>query len=63
MKSRKNSMQGDLFGNSEIYNLKSEIQDLDEAIAKALKADNYNKARELTEKQEFLIQKMVELGE
>lgn len=56
-------MQGDLFGNSEIYNLKSEIQDLDEAIAKALKADNYNKARELTEKQEFLIQKMVELGE
>ncbi len=63
MKSRTNKQQGDLFGLPEIETLRNEIQELDEAIAKAIKADNYNKAKELTEIQEQLIQRLVDLGE
>ncbi len=63
MKSRINKQQGDLFGLPEIETLRREIQELDEAIAKALKSDNYNKAKALATKQEHLIQRLVNLSE
>ncbi len=63
MKRRKNASQGDLFGISEVENIKAEIQSLDQGIAKEMKAGKFDAAKKLTTEQERLIQKLVELGD
>ncbi len=60
---KKQSVQEELFGLSKMENIKQQIRDLDRLISKALKQKEYAKARDLTEKQELLLQQMVDKKE
>ena len=60
MSPKKQTIQVELFGLSEAENTKQQIRELDQLIAKAVKQKNYPKAKELTERQEKLLQLLVE---
>jgi hypothetical protein len=60
MNPRKQAIQGELFGLSEVEHVRQQIRELDSLIAKAVKQKEFLKAKELTEKQEALLQKLVE---
>jgi len=63
MKKRPVSMQGELFGTSDVLELKNRIRELDRRMARAMKAEDYTLAKTLTEQQETLIQQLVQLGD
>lgn len=63
MKGRENFIQKDLFGESKIKNLRIQIKELDRMIAHAVKMKEYQKAKELTDKQSQIIQELVILNE
>jgi hypothetical protein len=60
MKPKKQVIQGELFGLSEAEHVRQQIKELDALIARALKQKEFLKAKELTEKQELLLQKLVD---
>jgi uncharacterized membrane protein (DUF106 family) len=55
--------QEELFGADKTQELKNTIKELDSAIAKALKAKDFAKAKSLTEQQSRLLQELVEMNE
>ena len=57
------AFQGDLFGSSKADELRRQVRELDSSIAKALKVNDYPKAKELTKQQKKCIQELVDLGE
>ncbi len=61
MSPRKQAVQGELFGRSDAENARLQIRELDALISKAMKQKEFLKAKELTEKQEKLLQKMVDI--
>lgn len=62
MKGKQYAAQEDLFGISKTQNLQQQVKELTVLIDKALKTNDYIKARELTAKQETLINELVTLG-
>jgi len=60
MRSKKQSVQEELFGLSETENARQQIRELDRLISKAVKQKEYAKAKDLTERQEMLLQHLVE---
>jgi len=63
MKKKSYGMQSNLFGESKTKELQHMVKDLDAQIAKALKNKEFQKAKELTIKQEDCIQELVSLNE
>ena len=63
MKRRNRSEQENLFGLPELETLKRRIKELDLQISKALKQNDYTRAKQLTDQQAELLQAMVENGE
>jgi len=63
MKNKRKQNQEDLFGLSELEALKRQIKEMDQQISRALKSNNYTKAKELTERQAQLLQAMLENGD
>ena len=63
MKRRRNAKQVDLFDAPKSLELKERVRELDRQIAGALKGNDYDKAKELTQEQEGLIQELVKMGE
>ncbi len=63
MKNSRMALQEDLFESSGPKELKRQVRELDELIARALKENNYKRAKELTTRQEAIIQELVRMGE
>ena len=63
MTSRPLAVQEDLFESSEVPELRRRVRELDKLILRALKHDNYERAKELTEQQKSIIQELVNLGD
>lgn len=63
MKNSQMALQEDLFEPDGSKELKRQVRELDKLIARALKENNYEKAKELTSQQEAIIQKLVKMGE
>jgi uncharacterized membrane protein (DUF106 family) len=63
MKSVQKSAQENLFGLTEIEALKRRIKELDQQISSALKKGDYTNAKNLTDRQAELLQKVLENGE
>ena len=62
MKRKSFAAQEDLFGSSRVQNLQQQVKELGVSIDQALKKNNYQEAKELTAKQESLINELVTLG-
>ena len=63
MKKRRYAVQRNLFGETKTKELQHQVKELDAEINKALKYKDYQKAKELTLKQEKFIQKLVHIRE
>lgn len=65
MKRNKNrsDAQGDLFDTPKPQELRRRVRELDSMIAKALKKNEYETAKSLTDQQKELIQQLVDRGE
>ena len=63
MKGLQQSAQENLFGLTEIEALKRRIKELDQQISRALKKGDYANAKNLTDRQAELLQKILEEGE
>ncbi len=63
MKNSRVTLQEDLFESPGPKELRRRVKELDELIARALKENDYEKARELTGQQEAIIQELVKMGE
>ena len=57
------SVQEDLFDVSKPQSLRRRIRELDRLIAKAMKRNDYEQAKSLTEEQKRFIQELVAMGE
>jgi len=57
------TIQEDLFESSRSLELRRQIQELDRLIAREMKKKQFEKAKELTQKQESLIQELVIIGD
>lgn len=57
---KKQPVQAELFGVSEIEEVKQQIRELDQMISRALKQKKYQQAKDLTGQQEALLQKLVD---
>ena len=63
MTHRRVGIQEDLFESSKSQELRQRVKELDLLISKALKQDDYDRAKEYTEQQKRFIQELVEMGE
>ncbi|MCK5146943.1 hypothetical protein KAR48_09310 [bacterium] len=63
MRRKRSAGQGDLFAVTNQQDTQNRIRELDKLIASALKKNDYQAAKNLTQEQEILIQKMVESGD
>ena len=63
MKNSRMAFQEDLFESSGPKELKRQVRELDDLIARALKENNYKRAKELTTRQETIIRELVRMGE
>ena len=63
MKNPRVAAQENLFGSSRSREMWSRVKELDTLIARALKENDYDRAKKLTDQQARLIQELVVLGE
>jgi hypothetical protein len=63
MNMRPRSVQGNLFGHSELTGLRNRVHELDQQISMALKNQDYPKAKKLTDQQAELLQVLLEKGD
>jgi uncharacterized membrane protein (DUF106 family) len=63
MSRRPHSVQENLFGHSELTGLRNRVHELDQQISIALKNQDYQKAKKLTDQQAELLQVILEKGD